>query len=121
MIMRWEKERQEGSSGGVPTGVIESLRFTIMMVMLMMMIMMVKMNDNHDDFNDDEEADEGAAEASDDDVVHCRKVATSDSGLLTFERFCAGLKICLLRNQKVCKPLKKPYTSKQGLCGKIFT
>jgi len=50
----WEKERQEGSSGGVPTGVIESLR----------------------------------------------KVATSDSGLLTFERFCAGLKICLLRNQK---------------------
>ena len=24
---RWEKERQEGSSGGVPTGVIESLRF----------------------------------------------------------------------------------------------
>jgi len=29
-----------------------------------------------------------------------RKVATSDNGLLTFERFCAGLKICLLRNQK---------------------
>jgi len=50
----WEKERQEGSGGGVPTGVIESLR----------------------------------------------KVATSESGLLTFERFCAGLKICLLRNQK---------------------
>ena len=31
-------------------------------------------------------------------IYNCRKVATSDN-LLTFERFCAGLKICLLRNQ----------------------
>ena len=85
------------------------------------MTMMLMVNDNHGDVDDDEEADEGAASADDDVVVHFRKVATSDSGLLTFERFCAGLKICLLRNQKVCKPLKKPYTSKQGLCGKIFT
>ena len=34
-------------------------------------------------------------------IILQRKVATSDNGLLTFERFCAGLKICLLRNQKV--------------------
>jgi len=31
-------------------------------------------------------------------IESLRKVATSDN-LLTFERFCAGLKICLLRNQ----------------------
>lgn len=31
-------------------------------------------------------------------IESLRKVATADS-LLTFERFCAGLKICLLRNQ----------------------
>ena len=31
-------------------------------------------------------------------LIFLRKVATSDN-LLTFERFCAGLKICLLRSQ----------------------
>ena len=31
-------------------------------------------------------------------IESLRKVATSDN-LLTFERFCAGLKICLLRSQ----------------------
>ena len=79
-------------------------------MMTMVTVMMVRVNDNHGDVVADEEGDEGAAEAGADVVVHFRKVATSDSGLLTFERFCAGLKICLLRNQKVCKPLKKLYS-----------
>lgn len=32
-------------------------------------------------------------------VIDCLRRVTPVSGMLTFERFCAGLKICLLRNQ----------------------
>lgn len=34
-------------------------------------------------------------------VVECLKKVTPPDGMLTFERFCAGLKICLLRNRSV--------------------
>jgi hypothetical protein len=32
-------------------------------------------------------------------VIECLKKVTPANGLLSFERFCAGLKICLLRNR----------------------
>lgn len=32
-------------------------------------------------------------------VIECLKKVTPSNGMLTFERFCAGLKICLLRNR----------------------
>ena len=40
------------------------------------------------------------------DTFYSRKVATSDN-MLTFERFCAGLKICLLRNHADLKSDKE--------------
>lgn len=42
-------------------------------------------------------------------IESLRKV-TPPNGMLSFERFCAGLKICLLRNQVEGKNLSKQYT-----------
>ena len=67
----WRKDRDEhGGGGSMPNGVIESLRYSIS-INKFFNVSITKMN--------------------------FRKVATSEN-TLTFERFCAGLKICLLRN-----------------------
>jgi hypothetical protein len=39
-------------------------------------------------------------------VIESLRKVTPPSGLLSFERFCAGLKICLLRYQVIFKYLK---------------
>ena len=68
----WRKDRDEHGGGTVPNGVIESLRFVFIILQRGVSLTNI--------------------------VYVCRKVATGDNNL-TFERFCAGLKICLLRNQ----------------------
>ena len=67
----WRKDKDEHGGGTVPNGVIESLRFIIYLF------------PGRTIYNTK--------------LIFCRKVATGDNNL-TFERFCAGLKICLLRN-----------------------
>ena len=68
----WRKDRDEHGGGTVPNGVIESLRFVFIILQRGVSLTNI--------------------------VYVYRKVATGDNNL-TFERFCAGLKICLLRNQ----------------------
>ena len=68
----WRKDRDEHGGGTVPNGVIESLRFVFIIPQRGVSLTNI--------------------------VYVYRKVATGDNNL-TFERFCAGLKICLLRNQ----------------------
>ena len=68
----WRKDRDENGGGTVPNGVIESLRSVFVILQRGVSLTII--------------------------VYVYRKVATGDNNL-TFERFCAGLKICLLRNQ----------------------
>lgn len=48
-------------------------------------------------------------------VIECLRRVTPVSGMLSFERFCAGLKICLLRNQaNDCKMSRRSSTDSNG-------
>lgn len=49
-------------------------------------------------------------------VIDCLRRVTPVSGMLSFERFCAGLKICLLRNQITdCKHSRRSSTDSNSL------
>lgn len=48
-------------------------------------------------------------------VIDCLRRVTPPSGMLSFERFCAGLKICLLRNQTAdCRTSRCSSTDSNG-------
>lgn len=48
-------------------------------------------------------------------VIDCLRRVTPPSGMLSFERFCAGLKICLLRNQtSECRSSRCSSTDSNG-------
>lgn len=49
-------------------------------------------------------------------VIDCLRRVTPVSGMLSFERFCAGLKICLLRNQaNDCKIIGRSSTDSNSM------
>ena len=79
----WRKDRDEHGGGSVPNGVIESLR-----------LVFISRSLNSHGFHH---------------FFVLRKVATGDNNL-TFERFCAGLKICLLRNNQTDSRSEKEMT-----------
>lgn len=55
-------------------------------------------------------------------VIDCLRRVTPVSGMLSFERFCAGLKICLLRNQASdCKMSRRLSSDSNCNCSLLTT
>ena len=54
-------------------------------------------------------------------VLDSLQKVTPPNGLLTFERFCAGLKICLLRNQAEAGRSKSSDCNSKNITGNLWS